>query len=172
MSCGSFPMVHGVVVFFLFWGGLWVCTAGSVRRKAHESLSFRATFADGRNRVSTCCEPYGGGSVPELSNYCAQPLVFSQWSDETNPPDKQLGRLTFFQPRETSSCLRNRKPVFKIIANLSHGFGEFNNNKKWRLSRCSVWSCCVIKNIHVNTGDWTRKSQVSETNSCSIFHAD
>lgn len=55
------------IVAYAQWGYYfsWLCTAGNRRRK---SLSLRATIADGRDLVSTCCEPYGGGSVPELSN--------------------------------------------------------------------------------------------------------
>lgn len=52
-------------------------------------------FADGRNRMSTCCEPYGGGSsVPELSNDCAQPSVsgVTRLIHQTN----NSGSLTFF----------------------------------------------------------------------------
>lgn len=33
---------------------------------------------------------------PEAVKHCAQPPVSSQWSNQTNPSDKQLGRLTFF----------------------------------------------------------------------------
>lgn len=142
------------------------CEQRSVRREARGPLSFRATFfADGRNWMSTCCEPYGGGSstVPELSNDCAQPSVsgVTRLIHQTN----NSGSLTFFFLAERNYFFSPRtealslSPLFflnnkkKNVLNLSHGFGEFNNNKKWRLSRCPVWSCCVIKNIHVNTGD-------------------
>lgn len=70
------------------------CAVASARITAHESLSFRATFADGRNGLSTCCEPYGGGSVPELSNIARQASGFRQWTNLSNPSDKQLRRLT------------------------------------------------------------------------------
>lgn len=110
---------------------------------------------------------------PGAVKCCAQPSVFSQWSNQTNPSDKQLGKINlFFSLAKTSWCVHTRKPVFKVIINLSHGFGEFNNNKKWRQSRCSVWSCCVIKNIHVNTGDRTGKLQVSESDICYMLNAD
>lgn len=164
-TCALTPRIRRVwflwllfLCFFLFFVFLF-CAVGSVRIGAHEPLSFRATFADGWNRMSTCCEPYGGGSVPELSNDCAQPSVsgVTRLIHQTN----NSGSLTFFSHAKLLLLSADGSAVlfffyfffFQIVPNLSHGFGEFNNNKKWRLSRCPVWSCCVIKNIHVNTGD-------------------
>lgn len=139
-------------------GGSWGCCSPRLfcavaRPTAHESLSFRATFAVGRNGLRTCCEPFGGGCVPGAVKYCAEASVSRQWTNLSNPSDKQLRRLTSLSLAKLVLSLSHRKVRFEMIANLSHGFGEFNNNKKWRQSRCIVWSCCVIKNIHVNRGE-------------------
>lgn len=87
-------LLASAVVVFMFFCFFFFCAVGSVRIGAHEPLSFRATFADGWNRMSTCCEPYGGGSVPELSNDCAQPSVsgVTRLIHQTN----NSGSLTFF----------------------------------------------------------------------------
>lgn len=132
--------------------GLLFSTA-FLRSCAQQHQSFRAPFAVGRNGPRTCCEPNGGGCVPGAVKYCAEASVSRQWTNLSNPPDKQPRRLTSLSLAKLVLSLRHRKVRFEMIANLSHGFGEFNNNKKWRQSRCIVWSCCVIKNIHVNRGE-------------------
>lgn len=109
-----------------------------------------------RNGLGTCCEPYGGGGgggVPGAVKYCAKASVSRQWTSLSNPSDKQLRRLSSLSLEKLLLSLSHGKVGFEMIPILSHGFGEFNNNKKWRQSRCIVWTCCVIKHIHVNTGE-------------------
>lgn len=151
-----FPRRYGLVPC----GGSWGCCpprlfCAVARPAAQESLSFRATFAVGRNGLRTCCEPHGGGGgcVPGAVRYCAEASVSRQWTNLSNPSDKQLRRLTSLCLAKLVLGLSHRKDRLEMIPNLSHGFGEFNNNKKWRQSRCAVWSCCVIKNIHVKGGE-------------------
>lgn len=96
---------------------------------------------------------------PGAVKYCAQASVLSPWSNQTNPArqtTRKLNLFYFYFSSLAKQVVVVRAPgslLLKSWSFLSHGFGEFNNNKKWRQSRCSVWSCCVIKNIHVNTGD-------------------
>lgn len=77
-------------------------------------------FADERNRMSTCCEPYGGvGGVPELSNDCAQPSVSGETRliHQTN----NSGSLTFFfflaqRNYFFSPRTKSPNPVFVVVA--------------------------------------------------------
>lgn len=112
-------MVHGVVIS----PGFALLAAGAEK---HMSRCHSAQhFADGRNPVSTCCGAIRRRQRPGAVRYCAQPSVSSQWSNQTNPSDKQLGKINLFLASPNYFSSPQPEDLFLISPSfLSHGFLE------------------------------------------------
>lgn len=62
--------------------------------------------------LRTCCGAYGGGCVPGAVKYCAEASVSRQWTNLSNPSDKQLRRLTSLSLAKLVLSLSQRKVGF------------------------------------------------------------